>query len=772
MNATGDARFGRGAAALRVEDQRLLTGRGRFTDDWNDAHALHCVFLRSPLPHARIRRIERKAAMEFPGVAAVITGSDLVEAGIQPIPVMPGFKRADGAPAAYPARHALAVDTVRFVGEAIAAVVAATRAQALDAAESLQPEYVELPSVTDALEAARDGAPQLCPDAGSNIVVTARHGNPEAADAAFRAAAHAISVDILHQRLVPLALEPRATIASYDPANDRITIRTGTQTPGRTRDALAGAVLRIAPQQLRLLVGDVGGGFGMKIAVFPEDVVLAYAARKLQRPVRWCAERAEEFLAGTHARALRSRVSLALDRAGRFLALRVHSLADLGAYPGGPGPLVQGVLGPHVATGVYDIPAVDLRVDCVLTNTTPVGAYRGAGRPENIHNIERVVEAAARTLGLDPLEIRRRNFVPAGRMPYRGAMGHTYDSGDFVAVMEKAIALADWNSFPERKAKSAREGKLRGRGIATFLEWTGGNAFSERVRVMVQSQGGVTIWSATQAMGQGLETCYAQLAADVFDLPPEAIQVFQGDTDVVTGFGSVGSRSLYVGGAAVEEGARKTIAAGLERAARTLEAAAADITYAKGQYTISGTDRSVSIFDLARKEPGCALVIDAEFTVQGESWPNGCYVCEVEIDQETGAVELVRFTAVDDVGNPINPMIVGGQIHGGIAQGVGQALLEHARHDRETGQLITGSLMDYGLPHACDLPPIHHALDTSQPCRNNPLGAKGCGESGTIGSMPAVVNAVIDALAPYQIRHLDTPLTAERIWNVLRGSVY
>jgi len=672
---------------------------------------------------------------------------------------MPGFKRADGSPARFPARHALTLDTVRFAGEAVAAVVARTRAQALDALEAVQPEYSEFACVCDLQTAAKDSA---------NIVATARHGDRDAAEAAFSAAASVVSLEVDHQRLVPFALEPRASVASYDAASGRITLRTGLQTPGRSRDALAGAVLKIPPDQLRLLVGDVGGGFGMKIAVFPEDVVLAYASRRLQAPVKWCAERGEEFLGGTHGRAAYSSVSLALDADGKFLALRVHTLADLGAYSGGPGAMVHCVLGPHVACGVYDIPMVDLRIDCVLTNTTPVGAYRGAGRPENIHNLERIVDAAARALRLDPLEIRRRNFAATERMPFRNVLGHTCDSGDFAGVMARATALADWDGFPQRKAASALRGKLRGRGIATFLEWTGGNAFTERVRVIVRPEGRITVWSATQAMGQGLETSYAQLAAQAFDLPPGAIEIAQGDTDIVTGFGSVGSRSLYVGGAAVEEGARKTIEAALERAARKLEAAPADIAYARGRFTISGTDRSVAIFDLAQAEPAGALVVEAEFTVQGESWPNGCHVCEVEIDPETGTLNLVRFTAVDDVGNPVNPMIVGGQIHGGIAQGAGQALLEHARHDPDTGQLTTGSLMDYSLPRADDLPPIEHQLDTSQPCRNNPLGAKGCGESGAIGSMPAIVNAAVDALAGHGVRHLDTPLTAERIWRLLR----
>lgn len=769
MNAPEQTRFGRGQPASRREDHRLLTGQGRYADDLATAGQLHCVFVRSPFAHANIRSVDTRAALAMPGVVAILTGQSIADDGVHPIPGIPGFKRADGNPSTYPTRRALTLDRARFAGEAVAAVIAETRMQAQDAAEAVLVDYEVLPAVTDTLDATRPDAPQVVPDLGTNIVATTRHGKTPETDAAFAQAAHIVSLEIDHQRLIPFALEPRASLASYDAATDRITLETGIQTPGRTRDGLAGAVLKIAPDKLRVLVRDIGGGFGMKTGVYPEDVVVAYAARKLGRPVKWRADRSEEFLAGTHGRGLYSKVSLALDAEGRILGLRVHSFANLGAYCGGPGPAVQGVLGPFVSTGVYDIRNLDLRVDCVLTNTGIVAPYRGAGRPENVFNIERLIDRAAREMKIDPLELRRRNFIPKEAMPYKNAMLQTYDSGDFRNVMEKCIALADWDGYPARKAESARRGRLRGRGIAAFLEWTGGGVFTEKVRVQVRAEGRITIWSATQAMGQGLETSYAQLAAEQFGLDPSAIEIVQGDTDVVAGFGSVGSRSAYVGGSAVDDGAKKTIEAGRERASRVLEAAAQDIVYAKGRYTIGGTDRGVSLFDLAQREPTGSIVVDAEYTVGGESWPNGCHVSEVEIDPETGVVQLVKFTAVDDVGNPINPMIVGGQIHGGVAQGVGQALFEHARYDPESGQLVTGSLMDYCLPRADDLPDIQRAIDTSQPCRNNPLGAKGCGESGTIGSAPATVNAILDALADHGVRHIEMPVTAEKVWHVLAG---
>lgn len=767
MSAESEFRFGRGQPVHRVEDHRFLTGNGSYTDDVSPESELHCVLLRSPYAHARVISVNVSDARGLPGVIAVFTGRDLVEAGVNPIPTVPGFKGPDGNPAQYPPRHALAVDCVRFVGEAVVMVVAQTRSAAQAAADEVFVDYEELPSVMEPSRAVEAGAPLLHAEAGGNVVVSAAHGDALATGAAFQAAARVVSLNIEHQRLLAMALEPRVSVASYDVETDKITLRTCNQTPGRLQQGLAGAVLKIAPGKLRVLVGDIGGGFGMKTAISPEDVVVAYAARELKRTVRWRAERSEEFLAGTHGRAVSVKAELALDASGRFSALRVRALADLGAYASGAGAMVQSVLGPRVATGIYDIPNLDLRVESVLTNTSPVAPYRGAGRPENIFNLERLIDVASMETGIDPIELRRLNMIPCTAMPYRNAIGQVYDSGDFRNILDRALELADWAGYGSRRSQSLENDRLRGRGISTFLEWTGGDAFTEKVRVRVEGGGRIKIWSGTQAMGQGLETSYMQLAAEQFGVDMDVIDIVQGDTDAVTGIGSIGSRSLFVGGAAVTTGVDKAIETGRERASIALEAAAQDIVYSQGRYAIAGTDRGISIFELAALESGAALEIDAEFTVGGASWPNGCHICEIEIDKETGVITLDKFTAVDDVGNPVNPMIVGGQIHGGIAQGVGEALMEQIVYDPNNSQLVTGTLMDYCVPRADDLPEITRALDTSQPCRTNPLGAKGCGESGTVGSAPAVVSAVIDALAPYGVRNLDMPLTPEKIWRVL-----
>ena len=767
MSKESASRFGRGHPVARVEDHRFLTGAGQYVDDLSFPDELHCVLVRSPYAHARLLSLNVSQALAQPGVVAVFTGADLVRAGVQPIPTAPGFKTRNGSPARYPPRHAVAVDRVRFAGEAVAIVVATNRVVAQSAAELVSVDYDELPAVTAPSRAVEAGAPLLYPEIGGNVVVCAAHGDAAKTGAAFLAAARVVALEIEHPRLLAMALEPRAAVAVFDASTERITLHTCNQTPGRLRDGLAGAVLKIAPATLRVLVGDIGGGFGMKTAISPEEVVVAHAARVLKRVVRWRADRSEEFIAGTHGRAVSVKAELALDAAGKFMGLRVRALADLGAYASGAGAMVQSMLGPRVATGVYDIAHLDLQVESVLTNTSPVAPYRGAGRPENIFNLERLIDVAARETGIDALELRRRNMIPSTAMPYRNAIGQIYDSGDFRNILDRTLALADWQGFELRRRMSLAKGRLRGHGLSTFLEWTGGDAFTEKVRVRVEGGGRIQIWSGTQAMGQGLETSYMQLAAEQFGVGMDVIDIIQGDTDVVTGIGSIGSRSLFVGGAAVVSGAEKTIEAGRERAAVVLEAAVQDIEYSRGRYAIAGTDRSVSLFELAARAQDAAIVVDTEFTVGGASWPNGCHICELEIDRETGVITLDRYTAVDDVGNPVNPMIVGGQIHGGVAQGVGEALMERIVYDPENAQLVTGSLMDYCVPRADDLPDITRALDMSQPCRSNPLGAKGCGESGTVGASPAVVSAVMDALAPEGVRNLDMPLTPEKIWRAM-----
>ena len=619
MSEPTHARFGSGRSVLRVEDDKLLTGQGRFADDVSSPGQAHVCFLRSPHPHARIAGIDTKAAAALPGVVAVVTGEDLVRAGVKPLPSSADFKRADGSPSASPPRYALAHEIVRFVGEAVAAVVAETREQARDAADAVDVRYEPLAAVVDPVAALASGAPLVWPAASGNIANEIRHGDAAATAAAFGKAAHVVTLDLLNQRVAPCPLEPRAVLGGYDRATDRITLRVSCQTPTGLRDALCAEVLGIATDKMRVLVGDVGGGFGMKTGLYPEDVVVAYCARALGRPVKWCAERIEEFLAATHGRDVTSKAELALDANGRILALRVSSLANLGAYATPAGVVIQLMIGPWVSTSIYDIDTIDIRIRGVLTHTGPTAAYRGAGRPEAIYIIERLLDAAARQMGVDPAELRRRSMIRPEQMPYKNAMAKTYDSGAFESIMDQALVLADWSGFDARLADAKRRGRLRGRGLATFLEWTGADVFEERVTVEVSGDGYVEIFSATQAMGQGIATSYAQLAVDVFGVPIERIRILQGDTDRGTGFGSAGSRSLFVGGSAVHVAAQRTVAKARELAARELEVAVGDVEYADGVCAVVGTDRRIGLFELAKVQPQAQFTVDSKGLTDGRN---------------------------------------------------------------------------------------------------------------------------------------------------------
>jgi aerobic carbon-monoxide dehydrogenase large subunit len=770
------ARFGSGKSVRRVEDHALLTGAGIFADDVSLLGQAYVCFLRSPYPHARIVAIDAAAAATMSGVVAIVTGADLVAAGVKPLPLSIDFKRGDGSPTASPPRHALAVDTVRFVGEAIAAVIAQSAEEARDAAEAIDVRYEVLPMVADLDDAVAAGAPLVWPAATGNVAAEIRHGDAATTAAAFGKAAHVVTLDLVNQRVAPCPIEPRAILASYDKTTDRITLRVSCQTPTGLRDALCAEVLGIANDKVRVLVGDVGGGFGMKTGLYPEDVVLAFCARKLERPLKWCAERMEEFLAATHGRDVASKTELALDGSGRILALRVFSLANMGAFATPAGAVIQLMIGPWVSTSIYDIGTIDIRIKAILTHTAPTSAYRGAGRPEAIYIIERLMDAAARQTGIDPLELRRRNMIRPEQMPYTNAMGKTYDSGQFESVMNQATALADWNGLDSRVAEAKKRGRLRGRGMAAFLEWTGADVFDERVTVTVASgennDGEIEIFSALQGMGQGLLTTFAQVAVDVFGVPIDKIRIVQGDTDRGQGFGSAGSRSLFVGGSAVRVAADRTVAKAKAMAADEMEAAAGDIEYRDGVFSIAGTDRRIGLFELARRQPEQRIVLDTTSSVAGPTWPNGCHICEVEIDPETGAVELVGYWSVNDVGRVVNPMIVIGQLEGGAAQGIGQALCERFVYDRESGQALSASFLDYALPHAGMMEHFEMTMDESTPCLNNAMGVKGVGELGTIGATPAVVNAVIDALAHSGVDQradaLQMPLTSERVWRALR----
>jgi len=769
---TGPGRFGSGRSVRRVEDDALLRGKGRFADNVKVDGELHAHFVRSPHPHARIAGIDVQAARAMPGVAAIVTGRELAGAGVAPIPNSGDFRRANGAPTATPARHALAIDTVRYVGEAVAAIVADTPQAARDAAERVEVMYEPLPAVVDARAAIAPGAPIVTPDAPDNVACEARHGDAAAAAAAFARAAHVVTLDLVNQRIAPCPLEPRSTLATYDAVDERLTLRVSCQTPTGLRDELADPVLGIPKDKLRVVVGDVGGGFGMKTSLYPEDVVVAFAARALRRPVRFTAERLDEFIAASHGRDVRSRAELALDRDGRILALRVESLANVGAYATPAGVVIQLLIGPWVATSIYDIATIDIGIKAVLTHTLPTGAYRGAGRPEAIYMIERLMDEAARQAGIDRIELRRRNMIKPAQMPYTNAMGKTYDSGRFEQVMEGALALCDWEGFAGRAAEGRTRGRLRGLGIATFLEWTGADVFEETVDVTVEGGGRIEIFTAAQPMGQSLATTFTQLAVDVFGVPADRIDVRFGDTDRATGFGSAGSRSLFVVGSAVRVAATRTVAAAHDLAASALESAAADIEYRDGVFRIAGTDRQIGLFELAAQQAGARIALQSTSAVGAPSWPNGCHVCEVEIDPETGAVDVDRYVSVNDVGRVINPMVVIGQLEGGAAQGIGQALCEGFVYDAESGQALTASFADYAIPHAAMIRHFDMTMDESTPCLANPMGVKGVGELGTIGATPAVVNAIADALArngfAEQARTLQMPLTSERVWRAMR----
>src|SRR5271165_1716863 len=765
-------RFGSGREVRRIEDAELLVGAGRFVDDVSLPSQAHMRFLRSPHAHARIVSIHAEAAKAMPGVITVLTGADLAVAGVKRIPLAPMFHRPDGSPGASPLRPALAEDTVRFVGEGIAASIAETVDQAKDALEAITVEYEELPVVTGVKEATAEGAPRVWPAATGNIAARMRHGDAALADAAFKSAAHVVTLDLVNQRLAPTPMEPRSVLASYDEASDRLTLRLSSQMPSGARDTLCKNVLGIPPSQVRVVVDDVGGGFGMKTGLYPEDIVVAFASRAIKRPVRWTAERIEEFLAATQGRDVESRAELALDANGKVLAYRVRSLANMGAYAGTVGIIIQLLVGPWVSTSIYDIKTIDLQFDAVLTNTAPTAAYRGAGRPEAIYLIERIFDAAARQLGLDPDEIRRRNLISPEQMPYTNAMGQVYDSGKFESILDHGLALARWNDFAAREAESRARGKLRGRGLASFLEWTGGNAFEERVTVSVSGDGEIEVYTSTMPMGQGIATSYAQLIVDVFGVPIDKIRIVQGDTDRGSGFGSAGSRSLFTAGSAILHAAETAIATGRSLAGDALEAAAADIEYVEGMFRVAGTDRQIGLFELAARQPEHRIYVDSTSKVNGPSWPNGCHVCEVEIDPQTGAVEVVSYVSANDVGRVVNPMIVRGQLDGGAVQGLGQALCEEMVYDSGSGQAMTATFMDYAMPRIDMGVGFVHELDQSTPCQNNPLGAKGVGELGTIGATPAVVNAVVDALARAghgeKAGRLQMPLTAAKIWRALQ----
>ncbi len=770
--ANNPARFGSGQHVRRVEDEALLKGHGQFTDDFSLPGQTHLVFLRSPYPHAAIKSVDTSSARGMPGVHLVVSGADLVAAGVKPLAGAAGFVRADGSPVTSSPRRALAHERARFVGEAVAAVVADSVQQARDACEAIVVEYDDLPMVVDAHAALAASAPRVCETLSDNIAAEMRHGKAKLAAEAFAQAAHIVKLRINNQRVHALPIEPRSALHDFDTATGRLTIRLSSQMHTAQRDGVCDC-LGLDKEKVRVILGDVGGGFGMKTGAYPEDVALAYCCLQLKRPVKWTADRSEEFLSTVHGRDVDCENELALDANGKILALRVHSVANIGAYATGAGVAIQLMIGPWVQSSVYDIRVIDYYFKAVLTNTAPTGPYRGAGRPEAIYNIERLMDEAARQTGIDRIELRRRNFIQPEQMPYTNPMGQVYDSGRFEHVMNQVLPLADWSSFEARAAQSKAKGKMRGLGIATFLEWTGGNALEERVTVTVKPDGFIDVMTAVNPMGQGIGTSLAQLVVDAFGVDINKVRVLMGDTDRVNGFGSAGSRSLFTGGSSLQVGAEKTIELAKTLAAKELEVAVEDLSFANAEFSVKGTDLKINLFTLAGKQKEQQIYVDSTHAVAGPSWPNAAHVTEVEIDRQTGHIDVLTYVSVNDVGRAVNPMIVTGQVEGGAVQGLGQALCEHLRYDIETGQLVTGSLMDYCAPHADIAQGFTTVLDQSTPCKNNRLGVKGVGELGTIGATPAVVNAIADALARNGMGAkaplLDMPVTPHKLWELMQA---
>jgi carbon-monoxide dehydrogenase large subunit len=763
----GNMRFGAGQPVKRLEDQRLLTGTGKFIDDKPEDGALWLHVLRSPHAHAKILSVDTKAAAAMAGVEAVYTGTDLIADDIGTLPTLLVFPRPGGLPMTVPPRRLLAHEIVRFAGEPVAAVVATSRMAAQSAAEAIEVEYQVLPSVVDPVAAIKPGAPAVWAEVPDNIVAAMSYGDAAAVEAEFAKAAHVVSLDLVNQRLAPSAMEPRSTIAEIEKKTGRLILHVQSQTPGSTRDILAEAVLKRPKESVQVLVGDIGGGFGQKTSLYPEDGIVAYAAVKLNRKVRWRGDRTDDFVGGTHGRDLTSTGEFALDAKGRVQAYRVRSVGGTGAYVSGTGALIPLVLGPFVQTGVYDLPLVHYDIKAVMTNTAPVGAYRGAGRPEAVFIVERLMDAAARQIGMDPRAIRKVNYIKPAQMPYTNAVGQVYDSGAFAHMLERASKLADWDGFAARKKAAKKKGLLYGRGLTSYIEWTGGTVHTETVSLHATAEGRVILYSGTQAMGQGLQTSFSQMVAASLGIPIDKIDVVQGDTDLAIGFGSVGSRSLFVGGTAVVVSAIDLIAKAREKASGMLEASVDDIEYHDGWLTVVGTDKKIGLFEIAKAEKGARLSVESEGKADGATFPNGTHICEVEIDPETGVSRVVRYTTVDDVGVAINPLLVTGQVHGGVAQGIGQALYEGVTYDPE-GQLLTASYQDYCIPRADDIPPIEVTLDDSAPCRTNPLGAKGCGESGAIGGPPCITNGVMDALSELGITSITTPLSPLKVWQAIQ----
>jgi carbon-monoxide dehydrogenase large subunit len=774
---------GIGAAVRRKEDGRFLAGTGRYTDDINRPGQLYAHFVRSPVAHATIEGVDTGAAEAAPGVVVVLTGKQLAEDGLGGLPCGWLIHSKDGTPMVEPPHPALAADKVRCVGDAVAVVVAKTKAQAKEAAQLVDVDYDVLPAAATVTAATANGAPRIHDEAPGNLCFDWEIGDREATEAAFADAHHVAKLDLVNQRLIPNAIEPRAAIGEYDRASDMTTVYTTSQNPHVARLLMGAFVMQLPEHKLRVVAPDVGGGFGSKIFLYAEEVVVTWAARKLGRPVKWTAERSESFQTDAHGRDHVTHAELALDEDGKFLGLRVDTQANLGAYLSTFGSSIPTYLYATLFAGCYTTPAIYANVKAIFTNTAPVDAVRGAGRPEAAFVLERLVDVAAREMGIDPIEIRRNNFITD--FPYQTPVALEYDAGDYVGTLDKALELADYAGFEARRGEARGRGKLRGIGISTFVEACGiapsavAGALGARAglyesgQIRVHPTGSVTVYTGSHSHGQGHETTFAQLVSEFLGVDIDQVDVVHGDTgQVAFGMGTYGSRSLAVGGSALYHAMQKVIDKGTKIAAHLMEASADDVEFDKGTFKVAGTDKQVTLGEVAFTayvphnypeglEPG--LDETAFYDPKNFTFPAGAHVVEVEVDPETGVVELVSVSCADDVGTVINPMIVDGQMHGGLAHGIGQALLEHAVYD-DDGQLVTGSYMNYAMPRASDLPSFKLGRNITE-CTHNPLGVKGVGEVGSIGVPPAVINAVVDALAHLGVRHVDMPASPENVWR-------
>jgi aerobic carbon-monoxide dehydrogenase large subunit len=781
---------GIGASVRRKEDARFLNGRGNYTDDINRPGQLHAYIRRADRPHATIKDINTSAAAKAPGVVAVFTGADLAADNVGGLPCGWQIHNKDGSPMAEPPHPVLAIGKVRHVGDPVAVVIAETKQAAKDAAEQIVIDYQDLPAAASLRDAIAAGAPTVHDEVPGNICYDWHIGDKAVVDAAFAKAAKVVKLDLTNNRLIPNAMEPRAAVGDYDVNSGDFTLFTTSQNPHVIRLLMGAFVLHIPENRLRVVAPDVGGGFGSKIYHYAEEAIVTWAAGKVRRPVKWTAERTESFMSDAHGRDHVSTAEMALDADGNFLALRISTLANMGAYLSTFAPCIPTYLYATLLAGVYKTPVIYCEVKAVFTNTVPVDAYRGAGRPEATFLIERLVDACAHDTGMDRVAIRRKNFIAADAFPYQTPVALQYDSGNYQATLDACLKAADHAGFEARRSAAAGRGKLRGIGISTYIEACGiapsavvGSlgaraGLYECAEIRVHPTGSVTVFTGSHSHGQGHETTFAQLVSAQLGVPMDQVDVVHGDTAKIPfGMGTYGSRSLAVGGSAMVKAMDKVIAKGKKIAAHLMEASVDDIEFKDGKFTVAGTDKSKALAEISlaayvphnypidELEPG--LDETAFYDPKNFTFPAGCHIAEIEIDRDTGVVEVMNFVAVDDVGRVINPMIVEGQVQGGVAQGIGQALLENAVYDKD-GQLLSGSMMDYTMPRADNLPNIKVATETTL-CTHNPLGVKGCGEVGAIGSPPAIIGAIVDALKDYGVRHIDMPASPQKIWSIIQA---